>query len=142
MTGHICARITSFSISFRENKRHAWFKAVFGCVSPWKRCPVSFAWVCQSYRNTHNCSKIHEDNADNNSYFHDADIISYEAQPDASQYPEYIHKILHPISVSSTGTLLYASLYRFLPNVESFDTIISSLSTSGFSLYRQLLSLL
>ena len=48
---------------------------------------------------THNCSKIHEDNADNNSYFHDADIISYEAQPDASQYPEYIHKILHPISV-------------------------------------------
>ena len=33
-------------------------------------------------------------------------------------------------------------LYKFLPNVESFDTIISSLSTSGFSLYRQLLSLL
>lgn len=91
---------------------------------------------------THNCSKIHEDNADNNSYFHDADIISYEAQPDASQYPEYIHKILHPISVSSTGTLLYAFLYKILPNVESFDTIISSLSTSGFSLYRQLLSLL
>ena len=39
---------------------------------------------------THNCSKIHEGNADNNSYFHDADIVSYEAQPDASQYPEYI----------------------------------------------------
>lgn len=162
MTGHICARITSFSISFRENKRHAWFKAVFGCVSPWKRCPVSFAWVCQSYRNrscsipplaadlhpdeksgtTHNCSKIHEGNADNNSYFHDADIVSYEAQPDASQYPEYIHKILHPTSVSSTGTLLYAFLYKILPNVESFDTIISSLSTSGFSLYRQLLPIL
>ena len=59
---------------------------------------------------THNCSKIHEGNADNNSYFHDADIVSYEAQPDASQYPEYIHKILHPTSVSSTGTLIYASL--------------------------------
>lgn len=54
---------------------------------------------------THNCSKIHEGNADNNSYFHDADIVSYEAQPDASQYPEYIHKILHPTSVSSTGTI-------------------------------------
>ena len=39
---------------------------------------------------THNCSKIHEGNADNNSYFHDADIVSYEAQPDASQYPEYM----------------------------------------------------
>ena len=24
---------------------------------------------------THNCSKIHEGNADNNSYFHDADIV-------------------------------------------------------------------
>ena len=83
---------------------------------------------------THNCSKIHEGNADNNSYFHDADIVSYEAQPDASQYPEYIHKILHPISVSSTGTLLYASKRRIIRyhNFKSFHLRILTVQTAPF----------
>ena len=85
---------------------------------------------------THNCSKIHEGNADNNSYFHDADIVSYEAQPDASQYPEYIHKILHPTSVSSISSKRRIIRYH---NFKSFHLRILTVQTAPFPIIARTL---
>ena len=88
---------------------------------------------------THNCSKIHEGNADNNSYFHDADIVSYEAQPELRNILNTFIKFFIPLLFPQQELFFMLSYINFFQrriiryhNFKSFHLRILTVQTAPF----------
>ena len=76
---------------------------------------------------TDSCNMPHSYNADNNWYFHDADKASYEAQPDALLYLQFLYK--NPASIHGEVNIAFSQLYGV--DVESYFPL-SIIGDGGF----------